>query len=164
LPRALDTPTVRRAMEVLTMMTQNELERERYQSRVKAERDRISFLEEHATALAERAKAQEERAKAQEERAKALEEHAKALEEHAKALAERDEALAERDEALKGVQQGIQQERREGVEEGKVLGRIHTLQAMLKVPLTPDAELLAMPLAELQARAEALAQQLEAGR
>jgi predicted transposase/invertase (TIGR01784 family) len=112
LPRALDTPAVRRAMEILTMMTQNELERDRYQSRVKAERDRISFLEE-------------------------------------------------RDDALKrALEQGLQQ----GLQQGVVMGEIHALQRFLKLPLTPQEELRPMSLAELQARAEALAQQLEAGR
>jgi predicted transposase/invertase (TIGR01784 family) len=44
LPAALRTPTVRRAMEVLEMLTQSDLERERYESRLKAQRDHYSFL------------------------------------------------------------------------------------------------------------------------
>jgi predicted transposase/invertase (TIGR01784 family) len=44
LPAALQEGPVHRAMEVLTMMTQNEIERERYQARLKAERDRRAIL------------------------------------------------------------------------------------------------------------------------
>src|SRR5262249_26716511 len=38
LPVALDTPVIRQALEVLTMLSQNEIERQRYLSRRKAER------------------------------------------------------------------------------------------------------------------------------
>lgn len=46
LPEALRTPAVHRAMEVLYMLSQNDLERARYEARLKDERDRISFVEE----------------------------------------------------------------------------------------------------------------------
>jgi predicted transposase/invertase (TIGR01784 family) len=46
LPEALQTPTVWRAMEVLRMLTQDEQERERYQARLKAQRDQRSFLKD----------------------------------------------------------------------------------------------------------------------
>lgn len=45
-PKALDTPPLRQAVEVLTVMTQNEVERERYEARLKAQRDHSSFLAE----------------------------------------------------------------------------------------------------------------------
>jgi flagellar biosynthesis/type III secretory pathway protein FliH len=130
LPQALDTPAVRRAMEVLTMMTQSELERDRYEARVKAERDRISILEEH----------QEE-------------------------LKQMQEALARgRQEAQEALTQGRQEGRQEGLEKGGVIGRILAFQEVLKVPLTPREQLHAMPIAELQALAEALAHQFLLGR
>jgi predicted transposase/invertase (TIGR01784 family) len=44
LPAALRTPPVRRAMEVLAMMTQSELERERYEARLKFQRDQYSYV------------------------------------------------------------------------------------------------------------------------
>jgi predicted transposase/invertase (TIGR01784 family) len=50
LPAALRTPAVQRAMEVLSMLAQNDQERQRYEARLKAERDRISFVND---ALAE---------------------------------------------------------------------------------------------------------------
>ena len=39
LPHALDTPAIHYAMEELKMLTQNDLERERYEARLKAQRD-----------------------------------------------------------------------------------------------------------------------------
>jgi predicted transposase/invertase (TIGR01784 family) len=101
LPAALQTPAVRQAMKVLHMLTQNDLERQRYQDRIKAERDRLSFL---------------------------------------------DDARAE------GLEQGL--------EKGELLGRIHVFQHFLKQPLTSRDELLALPLAELKARADTLEQQV----
>jgi predicted transposase/invertase (TIGR01784 family) len=44
LPEALRTPAVQRAMEVLHMLTQDDLERQRYEARLKEQRDRSSFL------------------------------------------------------------------------------------------------------------------------
>jgi predicted transposase/invertase (TIGR01784 family) len=44
LPQALRVPAVQRALEVLNMLTQNDLERQRYEARLKDQRDRSSFL------------------------------------------------------------------------------------------------------------------------
>lgn len=44
LPAPLDVPALRRAVEVLKVFTQEERERERYEARLKAERDRASSL------------------------------------------------------------------------------------------------------------------------
>lgn len=46
LPAALDTPPIQKAMEVLTVLTQDEIERERYESRIKFERDQRSLQRE----------------------------------------------------------------------------------------------------------------------
>ena len=43
-PDALDTPVISRAMEELKMLTQNDLERERYEARVKLQRDAITSI------------------------------------------------------------------------------------------------------------------------
>src|SRR5262245_34718254 len=43
---SLDVPEIRRAMEVLTVFTQDEIERAAYESRMKALRDEISLLQE----------------------------------------------------------------------------------------------------------------------
>ena len=110
LPVAMRTPAVQKAMEVLQMLTQNNEERERYESRHKAEWDRVAFVRE------------------------------------AREL---------------GLAEGLEKGREEGLEKGLVLGRIHVYQRLLKLPLTPREALLDLPLAELQAQAEALEQQLD---
>jgi predicted transposase/invertase (TIGR01784 family) len=129
LPQALRTPPVRRAMEVLQMLTQDELERERYESRLKAERDRVSYLREaRELGLAQGQK--------------------QGLEQGLKQGLEQGRE--------KGRQLGLQ----EGLEKGQFAGRIHMSQRVLNLPLTPLPELLALSLADLRAKAEALEQQL----
>jgi predicted transposase/invertase (TIGR01784 family) len=93
LPAALRTPPVQWAMEVLHMLTQSEIERERYQARLKFQRDQSSNL-------------------------------------------------------------------KVAREEGAVLGRIQLCQELLNLPITPHEELLALSLAELRAKVEALEKQL----
>ena len=46
LPRVLQTPMMQRAMEVLDMLAKNDVERERYQARLKWERDQTAFIDE----------------------------------------------------------------------------------------------------------------------
>jgi predicted transposase/invertase (TIGR01784 family) len=46
LPELLQTPTIQKAMEVLRMLTQSELEREKYEARLKYQRDELSRLHE----------------------------------------------------------------------------------------------------------------------
>ncbi len=105
LPQALRSRAVPRAMEVLQMLTQSDLERERYEARLKAERDRFSFLK-----------------------------------------AAKEQGMAE------------------GRVQGELVGRIHLCQRFLRLPIISAGELLALPLAELQARAEVLEQQVGVGR
>jgi predicted transposase/invertase (TIGR01784 family) len=61
LPPALQIPEIQQAMEVLTMLTQSDLERERYEARLRLERDRISFeknMQRLATEGVEQARAE----------------------------------------------------------------------------------------------------------
>ena len=60
LPAALRKPAMERAMEVLNIMSQSELERERYQARVKVARDERSLLRELREARELLPKAREE--------------------------------------------------------------------------------------------------------
>jgi predicted transposase/invertase (TIGR01784 family) len=93
LPAALDRPLVRRAVEELQVLSQTDLERERYEARRKAQMDQISFLNAA---------------------------------------------------------------RREGREEGKLMGRIQLLERWLQRPQTPEEELAALSLEELTRRADDL--------
>jgi predicted transposase/invertase (TIGR01784 family) len=104
LPPALDAvPEIHQAMRILQMISQNDLERERYEARLKWQRDVSS--------------------------------------------------------ALTGArEEGQEQGRQEGRAEGEAVGRIHAFERILRRPQTPTAQLLALPLEQLQR----LAQQLEA--
>jgi hypothetical protein len=55
---------IKRAMEILVMLTQSDLERERYEARLKLERDRISY-EQHMQTLAMEAKEGREQGRAE---------------------------------------------------------------------------------------------------
>jgi predicted transposase/invertase (TIGR01784 family) len=101
LPQPLGDLAVRKAMEVLQIMSQSELEWERYQSRLKFQRDQNMYL---------------------------------------------------KDATDKGLKQGLEQ--------GEILGQIHAYQRLLKLPMSPREELLALPLDELRAQAQDLEQQL----
>jgi predicted transposase/invertase (TIGR01784 family) len=46
LPKTLKVPMVQRAMEVLDMLAKNDVHRERYQARLKWERDQTAFIDE----------------------------------------------------------------------------------------------------------------------
>jgi predicted transposase/invertase (TIGR01784 family) len=113
LPTALQVPAVRQAMEALKMLTQDDLERERYESRLKAQRDRTSELR------------------------------------YARMEGQAEARL-----------QGLEQGREQGLEQGEVIGQIHFCQRMMKLPLTPRDELLAMPLEKLRDTAKSLEEQL----
>jgi predicted transposase/invertase (TIGR01784 family) len=104
LPPALHAvEEIRGAMGELQMISQSDLERERYEARLKFQRDWSSSL------------------------------------------------TGARED---GIEQGLEQ----GRKEGELIGQIHTLERLLRRAETPAAQLLAVPLAEL----ERLAQQLEA--
>jgi predicted transposase/invertase (TIGR01784 family) len=140
LPPALRIPEIQQAMEVLTMLTQSDLERERYEARLKLERDRISF-EKRMQRLATEGREQGRAEGREEGRAEGREEgRAKGREE--------------------GRAEGREEGREEGRAIGEVIGRIHVYQELLGQPLTPMAELLSRPLEELTHQAEDLKQQL----
>ena len=76
LPATMDAPEIRRAMEVLTVFTQDEYERAAYEARLKDQRDQSSLLREvrearearEALAASEKAREQAERGREQAER------------------------------------------------------------------------------------------------
>ena len=54
LPETLNNPAVRRAMEVLNVLSQSDIERERYQARLKWERDQHAYIDDGANSLSKR--------------------------------------------------------------------------------------------------------------
>jgi predicted transposase/invertase (TIGR01784 family) len=97
LPAPLRVPEIERAMEVLLMVTQSDLERERYEARVKLQRDERSRLSSA---------------------------------------------------------------RREGLQLGELVGRIHAWQELLGRPLTPADELASLTVEDLKRLADELRQEL----
>jgi predicted transposase/invertase (TIGR01784 family) len=96
LPSRLDTPQIRQAMEMLKMLTQNDIERELYEGRLKAQHDA-------ATIEAERKRVEAERNQAEAERNQAKAELADWEQRYAEAARERDAANRKLDDARKLV-------------------------------------------------------------
>jgi predicted transposase YdaD len=63
-----------------------------------------------------------------------------------------------------GLEQGLEKGRAEGREEGLLMGRIRTLQEVLRQPVTPQQTLATLPLQQLQSLATQLQELLEATR
>src|SRR5216683_7832258 len=101
-------------MEVLTMITQSDLERERYEARLKLERDR-----------------------------KMLERYAQTPEGAAEIAALSAERAAQLVWLKECTDRAI----------GEQVGRIHSYEKLLELPLTPTRDLWALPLDELTRRA-----------
>lgn len=104
LPAVLEQPAIVRAVEELRMLTQSDIEREKYEARRKYQLDRDSAI-----------------------------------------------IGAERLGEQRGEQRGQQR--------GKQIGLIHAYEQMLRLPETPDEQLLALPLDDLTRVAEVLKQQ-----
>jgi predicted transposase/invertase (TIGR01784 family) len=134
LPETLDVPVIRKAVEVLMRVTQDEIERQYAKDREQAQRDALS--------RAASARLAEERARAAEEAQQAAEEKARRAEEKAQ-LAEKNAQLAE-----KGLE--------EGVLKGELIGRIRLLQEMHGQQPTPREDLLRLSIDALQQQVEAL--------
>jgi predicted transposase/invertase (TIGR01784 family) len=105
LPAQFEESVYHRAMKELNMLTQDALERERYESRQKAIRDQMGLIEG-------------------------------ALE--------------------KGREQGLEQ----GLERGRLMERVQLCQQLLNRPVTPQDELLRLPVDELRGLAEVLRSEL----
>jgi predicted transposase/invertase (TIGR01784 family) len=88
LPESMCVPSLQKAMEVLEIMSKNEVEWERYQARLKFQRDQNMYVKDAHD---------------------------------------------------------------EGVEKGKLIGRIHLCQQLLQLPVTPQSDLLAQTLDDLSA-------------
>ena len=93
LPEPLNRAELRRAMEVLKMLSQDQLERELYEGRLKAKRDALT----QETLLRE---AREQRAQAEERQAQTEQRQAQAEERLAAAARERDAAVRQASRAL----------------------------------------------------------------
>ncbi len=98
LPAALEESVYQRAVRELEMLTKDDLERERYEARVKGIRDHLSFVEDARQAQEDARQAQEDARQAQEDSRRAQEEARQAQEEARQA---QEDARQAQEEALR---------------------------------------------------------------
>ncbi|MGM0490630.1 MAG: Rpn family recombination-promoting nuclease/putative transposase [Planctomycetota bacterium] len=130
LPGPLARPEICEAMEVLKVFTQSDVERDRYENRLKALRDQRSF--EYA-------------------RDEAIRIRDEAVQTRDEAVQTRDEAVQARDKAQQQLADAQRQE---------LVRRIQLAQRLLGHSLTPDDQLLNQPLDQLRVLADELEKQL----
>jgi predicted transposase/invertase (TIGR01784 family) len=143
LPPGLNVPPIRQAMEELRMLTQDDLERERYEARLKIHRDALSLVRELSRLQEEVEKKQQEVEKKQQE-----------------AQRHQQEAQRHQQEAQRHQQEAVKKETdalKRGLGTGEKIGMIHLCQRRLNRALTPADELAALPDEEL----DRLVRQLE---
>jgi predicted transposase/invertase (TIGR01784 family) len=146
LPATLSDPMIRKAMEVLMKVSQDEIERHRAAERLKGERDAASLAADARVALEERSKA--------EERARLALEEAR--------LAQEGARLAQ--EGARQAQEGAKVARQQALDKGQRIGRIQLLQQLLAQPETSSAELDQLPDEDLGQLEESLKRQLNGKR
>jgi len=161
LPVPLDTPEIRRAMEILKMLAQNDLERELYEGRLKAKRD-LQTLETLRRMLETRNRELEARSSELEARSSELEAKSSTLEAKSNELeAQRDqwhqrytEAARQRDEASR------QRDEAQSVVRDALMKRIQLCQRLLGRDMSGAEELATRDVSELRLMAESLEREL----
>ena len=146
LPGPLARPEISEAMEVLKVFTQSDVERDRYENRLKALRDQRSF--EHA------------RDEAIRKRDEAIQARDQAREEADQAREEADQAREEADQAREKVQQQLSDAQQETKHE--LVKRIRICQRLLGRSPSSDDQLLNQSLGQLRGLAEELEKRLPA--
>ena len=137
LPDQLQRPLIQRAWEDLKMLSQTEIERERYEARWKAHLDENSLRRERREA---------------QETQEALEKARAALD-NARADLEKSWAALEKSRAA--LAEGEKREKI-SLEKGEKIGMIHFCERLLNQPETPTEQLAALSVAELTQLAEDL--------
>lgn len=148
LPGPLARPEISEAMEVLKVFTQSDVERDRYENRLKALRDQRSFEYARDEAIRLRDEAVQAREEAVRKRDEAVQARDQARE-------EADEARDEADQAREKVQQQLVDAQRQ-----ELVRRIQLAQRLLGHSLTSDDQLLNQPLGQLRVLADELEKQL----
>jgi dsDNA-specific endonuclease/ATPase MutS2 len=108
LPAELDRGEIRKAMGVLKMLAQSDLERELYEGRLKAKRDMQTLETERRMAEEQRRTAEEQRRTAEEQRADWQQRYEAANREREAANREREAANREREAAKRMLVRQIQ--------------------------------------------------------
>lgn len=152
-PGPLDRPEIRKAMEVLKVFSQSELERDRYENRIKGQHDLMALKRERDEAVRERDDSKRE-----------LEVGKRELEDSLRRLEEAEQA---RKDAARKLEEAILQQdltRQELIRAGKqsLISRIQLCQKLLRQSQATCDQLMGESLDSLQALAEQLERQLTA--
>jgi predicted transposase/invertase (TIGR01784 family) len=188
LPGPLARPDIHKAMEVLKVFSQSELERDRYENRLKAQRDLMALKREREDAVRELEDTTRELEVATRELEVAKREREDAKREREDAKREREDAMREREDAMRKFEE-VEQARNEAarkldeaerkrkevtlqrdlaqqelVRSGKrtLISRIQLCQKLLGQSQAIGDQLMDESLDRLQALAEQLEQQLTA--
>jgi septal ring factor EnvC (AmiA/AmiB activator) len=150
LPAKLDTAEIRLAMRILKMLSQNEIERELYEGRLKAKRD-MQTMETLARQYRQSAETAERRREAAERELEAAEREREAI--------QRDKDAIQRDnDAIQRDNDAIQRELRR-----ELADRVRFCQRLLRQPLSDVDDLLALNDWDLRERVKNLEQDVTAG-
>ena len=134
MPASLNDPAVMKAMEVLMRISQDALERDRYESRLKWERDERQREYDH-------------------------QEQTAALQKATTALQEKSAALQEKSAALQETAKSLAEAKTREVE--TLAGQVQFCQRLLGQPPTPKDELASKPVEELRRLADELRGRIE---
>ena len=145
LPASLQEVPISEAVRALDMLTQDEVERERYEAREKAKRDHLSWEKALQRAQQETARLQQERDNLQQE---------------SERLQQEKDHLQQESEHLQQESEHLQQQAAVSREAGVLIGQIQLCQQLLQQPVTPQEVLQNKPLDELRHQAEQLRQKL----
>jgi predicted transposase/invertase (TIGR01784 family) len=181
LPGPLDRPEIRKAMEVLKVFSQSELERDRYENRVKGQRDLMALKRERDEAVRERDDSKRElddwkrelddRKRELDDRKRELDDRKRELEggkrELEDTLRKLEEAEQARNDAARKLEEAILQQdlaQQELIRSGKqnLISRIQLCQKLLGQSQATCDQLMGESLDSLQTLAEQLEHQLTA--
>jgi hypothetical protein len=158
LPAELDRePGVRKAMGILKMFTQNDMERELYEGRLKAKRDMQTLETQRRMLEADWRKAEAERQTLEVQRDHWQQQYDVANREREAANREREAANRREDLANREREQAHREVKRQLAE------RISLCQRVLRRPVSPSDELLDRNAEELREQAERLERELTEG-
>ena len=168
LPSRLARPEIQQAMEVLKMFSQSELERDRYENRLKGWRDYRALVRAREEAIQERDEVTRERDEVTRKWDEAARERDEVTRKWDEAARKRDEVTRERDEVTRKWDDATRErdqaiERRDvalEVNRRNLSRRIQLCQRLLGQAQTPCDQLMARSLDDLQSLADQLEQQL----
>lgn len=183
LPEILRIGPFKKAMEILTVITQDDIEREKYEARLKRQLDEASLkiereeLEQELREFAEQIKQHAEQIAKREEQLRQhkeqlrqhkeqLRQNEEQLRQHEEQVRQRDEQVRQRDEQVRQRDEQVRQQAEELRQtlhtlKEALVGKIHLGQRLSKKLLTPREELLTLDVAILEKMSAELEAELQ---